>query len=230
MGINTSGNTNKITDLGETAACNADGTQCRLGNARLGFAVGADFSRVITGYDATTNTHTRSDTSEFVGIANPKWSGSLTQSLEYGAFRLYGMLTWETGAVAANSGRSYQVRQLGADELLIHVNDDGTYTREADSVLDKNRLVTPFDSRKHARLQEVSLNYRFPASFTSKLGLGRTTLAISGQNLMWWDDCGCLDPTSNTNGGQGSRSETNNSLFLATPVPRTFIFSIRTTF
>ncbi|MCZ6918367.1 MAG: TonB-dependent receptor [Gemmatimonadetes bacterium] len=231
-GINMSGNTNEITDLGEFASdCNAERTQCRLGNSRLGFPIGADFSRVITGYDAATNTHTRSDTSEFVGLPNPTWTGSLTQTVEYGAFRLYGMLTWETGHVAANSGRSYQVRQLASDELLIHVNDDGTYTRQADSVLDKNRLVTPFDKRDHLRIQEVSLNYQFPASFTSKLGLGRTTLALSGQNLMWWDDCNCLDPTSTTYGGAAFRGgETSNSLFLAVPVPRTFIFSIRTTF
>ena len=228
-GINMDGNTNKITDLGEfTTDCNADRTQCRLGRSRLGYQVGADFSRVITGYDLATNTHTRSDTSEFVGNPNPSFTGSMTQTVEFGAFRVYGMLTWETGHVAANSGRSYQVRQLAADELLKFVADDGTFSAQADSVLNRHRLVTPFDSRDFLRIQEVSVNYQFPSSFTSKLGLGRTTVSLSGQNLMWWDDCNCLDPTSTTYGS--GNGETDNSLFLPVPVPRTFMFSLRTSF
>ena len=229
-GINIDGNTNKITDLGEfTTDCNADRTQCRLGRSRLGYQVGADFSRVITGYDLATNTHTRSDTSEFVGNPNPSFTGSMTQTVEFGAFRVYGMLTWETGHVAANSGRSYQVRQLASDELLKFVADDGTFSAQADSVLDRNRLVTPYDSRDFLRIQEVSVNYQVPSSFTSKLGLGRTTVSLSGQNLMWWDSCNCLDPTSTTY-GSGRGGEADASLFLAVPVPRTFMFSLRTSF
>ena len=228
-GINMDGNTNKITDLGEfTTDCNADRTQCRLGRSRLGYQVGADFSRVITGYDLATNTHTRSDTSEFVGNPNPSFTGSMTQTVEFGAFRVYGMLTWETGHVAANSGRSYQVRQLASDELLKFVADDGTFSAQADSVLNRHRLVTPYDSRDFLRIQEVSVNYQFPSSLSSKLGLGRTTVSLSGQNLMWWDSCNCLDPTSTTYGS--NRGETDNSLFLPVPVPRTFMFSLRTSF
>lgn len=228
-GINMDGNTNKITDLGEfTTDCNAARTECRLGNSRLGYQVGASFSRVITGYDLASNSHTRSDTSEFVGNPNPSFTGSMTQTVEFGAFRVYGMMTWESGHVAANSGRSYQVRQLAADELLKFVADDGSFSAQADSVLDRNRLVTPFDSRDFLRIQEVSVNYQFPSSFTSKLGLGRTTMSLSGQNLMWWDSCNCLDPTSTTYGG--GDGETDNSLFLPVPVPRTFMFSLRTSF
>ncbi len=228
MGINMDGNTNKITDLGEfTTDCNEARTECRLGSHRLGQPIRASFSRVITGYDAATNTHTRSDTSEFVGNPLPSWSGSWTQTVEFGAFRVYGMLTWEKGAVIQNAGRSYRVRQLGADELLQFVNDDGTYTFQADSVLDRNRLVTPYDKRDHLRIQEVSFNYQVPSSLSSKLGLGRTTLAVSGQNLMWWDSCHCTDPTGTAYGG---RNTSSNLSFLEVPVPRTFIFSLRTSF
>lgn len=227
-GINMSGNTNKITDLGEfTTDCNADRTECRLGDFRLGKPIRASFGRAITGYNAATNTHTRSDTTVYQGNPLPNWSGSMTQTVEFGAFRVYGMLTWEKGAVIQNSGRSYRVRQLGADELLQFVNDDGTYTFQADSVLDKNRLVTPYDKRDHLRIQEVSVNYQFPSSLTSKLGLGRTTFALSGQNLMWWDNCSCTDPTGTAYGG---RNTTSNLSFLEVPVPRTFIFSVRTSF
>ena len=227
-GINMDGNYNKITDLGEfTQDCNADRTECRLGSARLGQPIRASFSRVITGYDVATNTHTRSDTSVFVGNPLPSWSGSMTQTVEFGAFRVYGMLTWEKGAVIQNSGRSYRVRQLGADELLQFVADDGTYSFQADSVLNKNRLVTPFDSRDHLRIQEVSINYQFPTSFSSKLGLGRTTVSMSGQNRIWWDDCHCTDPTGTAYGG---RNTSSNLSFLEVPVPRTFMFSLRTSF
>jgi hypothetical protein len=227
-GINSSGNSNEITDLGEFVQdCNAARTECRLGGSRLGQSIGAMFSRVITSYDAATNSHTRSDTSEYIGEPRPSWTGSMTQTVEMGAFRLYGMLSWEKGAMIQNAGVNYMVRQLGHDELLQFVNDDGTYTAQADSVLDFHRLVSDFDKRDHLKLQELSVNYSFPSSFTQKLGLGRTTATLSGQNLMWWDNCRCQEPTQLSYGGG---SEFSNLSFLEVPPPRTFIFTLRTTF
>jgi hypothetical protein len=137
------------------------------------------------------------------------------------------MVTWEKGATMFNSGENYMVRQRGHDDLLKFVDNDGTYTRQADSVLNYSTRVTPFHERDHIRIQEVSVNYQVPSSLTQKLGLGRTTLALSGQNLMWWDDCWCMEPTQLSYGGS---SEFNTLSFLETPSPRTFMFSLRTTF
>jgi len=228
MGFNSSGNSNEITDLGEFVQdCNAARTECRLGSARLGQSINAYFRRVVNGYDASTNRHTRTDTNVYVGEPRPSWTGSMTQTVEMGAFRLYGMLSWEKGALIQNSGVNYMIRQLGHDELLQFVNDDGTYTAQADSVLDFHRLATDYDPRDHLRLQELSVNYSFPSGLTQTLGLGRTTATLSGQNLMWWDNCRCQEPTSTAYGGN---SEFSTFSFLEVPAPRQFIFTIRTTF
>ena len=86
--------------------------------------------------------------------------------------------------------------------------------------------MSAYDDRSHVRLRELSLSYTVPASFSSKIGLGRTNLTLSGQNLWWWDDCNCLDPSMQYQGG----SETAISGFLAQPQSRKFMFSIRTGF
>ena len=227
-GINTSGNTNKITDLGEFVQdCNAERTECRLGSARLGRSINAYFRRVVNGYDAATNKHTRTDTSVYIGEPRPNWTGSMTQTLEMGAFRLYGMLTWEKGAMIPNAGVNYMIRQLGHDELLGLYDASGNPTAASDSLKDYHRLVSDYDKRDHLRLQELSVNYSFPTSFTQKLGLGRTTATLSGQNLMWWDNCRCQEPTQTAYGGD---SEFSTFSFLEVPAPRTFIFTLRTTF
>jgi hypothetical protein len=66
-----------------------------------------------------------------------------------------------------------------------------------------------------------------PNRYISRLGFGRTQLTLSGQNLMWWDDCHCVDPNMNYAGGS---SFTINSGFLAQPSPRSFRLSLRTRF
>ena len=166
----------------------------------------------------------------------PKWSGSLSNTFEIGAFRFYGLLTAESGAFFDNGDRDYRTRQFAGDELWSLVTDDGsagdTYndlaTFQSDSLLDFFRLSDATDKRKQLRLQEISVSYSFPTSFTSSLGLGRTSVTLSGQNLMWWDDCNCSDPSMAYRGG--SATVISSSGFLAQPQPRTFIFSLRTTF
>jgi TonB-dependent SusC/RagA subfamily outer membrane receptor len=227
-GVIMDGNYNKILDLGETAECNDERTECRLGNQRQGRAVNAIFGRVLTGYDAATNTHTRSDTNEYLGDPLPHWTGSLIQTVEYGAFRVYGQVTWETGALFSNSDRPYRVRQRAGDEFVGLLGGDGTPTFGSDSLLDYFTRLGSFDERNNIRIQEVSLAYQLPTSLVSSLGLGRTMATLSGQNLFWWDDCNCSDPNMAYRGGSAGVISTSG--FLAQPQPRTFTFSLRTTF
>jgi hypothetical protein len=65
-----------------------------------------------------------------------------------------------------------------------------------------------------------------PTGFSNRLGLDRTVLTLSGQNLMWWDDCHCMDPDMNYLGGDTG----GQSGFLAQPQSRKFLFSVRTAF
>jgi hypothetical protein len=190
--------------------------------------VNAIFSRVLTGYDAATNVHTRSDTNVYLGDPLPHWTGSLMQTFEYGAFRAYGQVTWETGALFSNSDRPYRVRQRAGDEFVGLLEDDGSMSFASDSLLDFFTRLGSFDERDNIRLQEVSLAYQLPTSLVSSLGLGRTTATFSGQNLFWWDSCNCSDPNMAYRGGSANVISTSG--FLAQPQPRTFTFSLRTTF
>jgi TonB-dependent starch-binding outer membrane protein SusC len=230
-----SGNKNKILDLGPSAECNASGTECRLGNLRKGKAIGAQYNRTLVSYDPTTHTHTRSDTTEYIGDPLPSWEGSFINSFDFlNSFRLYFQFTWEKGAWFGNGDRPYQARQGAGDEYLSLINDDGTRTAQADSLLDYFTLFGSVDKRDNIRLGEVSLQYNVPASFTGKLGLGPSSLVLSGQNLMWWDDCNCRDPNGAWRAGTettgGDEIAFGNSDFLSNPQPRRFVFTIRTTF
>jgi TonB-dependent SusC/RagA subfamily outer membrane receptor len=230
-GINMSGNTNKITDLGEFVQnCNEARTECNLGGNRLGRSVGAVFAQAFTGYeyDAANDEHivSRTDTAVFFGNPLPSWEGNLSQILELGSFRLYGLLSWEKGSWFSNADRPYLVRQFAGDEYTQWLNDDGSATFQSDSVLAHHRALGAMDKRDHIRIQELSLTYSLPNSFSNTFGLGRTTTQISLQNLAWWDDCNCRDPSANYHGGQ----DVPGFDFLSTPRARTFMFSVRTSF
>jgi hypothetical protein len=253
VGLNMDGNTNMITDLGLPtelgggAECNAagvetrgkrgkgsDGTwaECRLGELRLNHAVNSFYTRTFVSYDRATNTHTRSDTAVFVGDPLPKWNASLSNSVELGPFRLYGLVSWETGARFDNADRPYRVRQSASDEFLQFLTDSGTATFQSDSTLNYWTLFDAMDKRDHIRIREVSLSYQLPERVSRRLGLGLTTIMASAQNLHWWDDCHCRDPNGSWNnspnpnnfGGGGTGD------FLSTPQPREFRFTVRTTF
>lgn len=245
VGVNMDGNTNVITDLGETAECNAagietggkrgtgsDGTraECKLGGRRLNHAVGAIFTRTFVSYDASTNKHTRSDTSNFLGDPLPKWNGSLSNSLEFGAFRFYSLVSWETGAHFGNGDRSYRVRQSAGDEFLQFLNDDGSATFQSDSTLNFWSLFSAIDERDNIRIREISLSYQLPGGVTSALGVGRTTLTVAAQNLQWWDNCHCRDPNGAWRAGAQRADSFGTSDFLSNPSPRQFRFTLRTTF
>ena len=255
VGLNMDGNTNTITDLGLPlelgggVTCNAagietrgkrgtgsDGTraECQLGTFRLNHSVNSFYTRTFVSYDRATNTFTRSDTAVFVGDPLPKWNGSLSNSVEFGPFRLYGLVSWETGARFNNADRPYRVRQSASDEFLQFLTDDGKATFQSDSTLNYWTLFNAIDKRDHIRIREVSLSYQLPDGMSRRLGLGRTTVTATAQNLHWWDGCHCRDPngawfTSPSpdpdNFGGGGTGD-----FLSTPQAREFRFTIRTTF
>lgn len=217
--LNLDGSSNEIQSLGEAAI---DG---RLGNHREGHSVGVLFGNEITGYDASTNRHTRSDTAVYQGELLPTLNLSFSNTLTFGDFRVYGLVSAERGAVFNNGDRPYGIRQRAGDEYLATVNPDGTPSFQTDSLINYWSLVGAFDSRDHIRLRELSLSYSVSEDLSGRLGLGRTTLSLSGQNLHWWDDCNCMDPNMKWNPG-----DFNSSGFLATPQPRRFLFSFRTNF
>jgi hypothetical protein len=232
---------NEILDLGDTAIPdslpvyteNGGDTPVRwdyfnsLGGFREGYPVGTFVSRMIVGYDAGTNRHTRSTYNTYLGQLFPSHLASLNNDFQFGeSVRLNFQLRGEWGAVMANSDRSYGVRQYAYDEYNQFLDANNEPTAQADSVLNYMQLVTPADSRDHIRLQEVALTYQLPDWMTSRVGLQRSSLTLAGYNLMWWDGCNCPDPNQQYQGG----ADFNTSPFLGLPQPRKFLLSFRTRF
>jgi hypothetical protein len=229
------GNKNKVTDLGGVVL---------PGNAvRLGYPVSgvwgqkpSGFSVVQTGtscgglspvgsYGCPTTTRTAAQ--EFFGPPLPTFNGSWSNTLRYKAFQLYGLLTMERGAWFANGDRPYRIRQGGSDEYLSALGPNGERTFRSDSIFQWSSILSHFDKRDNVRIREVSLTWQVPERLSSMFKTGRTSLSLSGQNLMWWDDCNCVDPNMNW---AGADSFTIGSGFLAQPQPRQYRLQVRTKF
>ena len=217
-------NDNEVLSLGDAAQ---DGV---LGAFREGYPVRVLFANQIIGYDAATNRHIRSDTTMFVGNVEANWNFGVANTVDFGNFRLYGLVTAERGAVLNNGDRPFRIRFQTGDEYLSTLDANLEPTAASDSLRNYYTLVGAFDSRDHVRIREVSLSYQVPEQFLSRLGVGRTSLTLSGQNLHWWDDCNCMDPNMQYRGGDDSSTGFLASGFLATPQPRRFVMTVRTSF
>jgi TonB-dependent SusC/RagA subfamily outer membrane receptor len=234
------GNKNEITDLGRDPV--TDTVILEVGGLDLGYPVLDAWTRVPTGYDRETNKHTRSDTSHYIGPTLPTFNLSLGNELTVGAFRLYGLVTHESGAFFGNGDRPYRVRFRTGDEYLGLLdysqcpttggqitceNEADIRTFQSDSLFDYMNLFSTFDNRNHWRLRELTLTYTMPEGLTSRIGIGRTVMTLAAKNVHWWDDCNCMDPNMNYQGGS---SFGVSSGFLAQPQARQFLLSVRTTF
>jgi hypothetical protein len=200
----------------------------------VGFPQSGVWQRKVTGYDPTTNTHSRSALVAYRGAALPTFNASWSNTLSMGPFRLFALVSAEAGARFKNSTRMYSVFRKTGDEylsLLDFENRDSsgnpTATRAADSLSNFGATQGTFiDKRDHVRLREVSVTYQAPAGVVDALGLSGATLTFSGHNLHWWDDCHCLDPNLAFRGGDSF----SFGSFLATPQPRQFLFTVRARF
>ena len=191
-----------------------------------GHSVGELFGYGIAGYDPATNRHTRTDHPFSHGSTRPAHLGSVFNSFQIGNhLRFSFQLRGEAGAVMWNTDRALGVRGLVHDEILKHLDLDGSLTHHGDSVLNWHQTAYPIDKRDHIRLQQVALTYSLPEDVSGMLGLERTTITLSGYNLHWWDDCNCADPS------QGySASDFSTLPYMALPQPRRFLLSVRTRF
>jgi TonB-dependent starch-binding outer membrane protein SusC len=215
------GNQNKVISLG--------GVILAGNNVREGYPVRGVWDRVATGFSVVSGKPitTRSDTAVYFGPPFPKMNASFGNTFKFGAFQFYSLITMERGAWFSNGDRPYRIRQGGSDEYLQFLNSDGTTTFAADSVLQYWTILNANDKRDNVRLREISLSYTLPDRLSGRVGLGRTQLLLSGQNVMWWDDCHCVDPNMNYAAGDAFLQ---NSGFLAQPSPRQYRLALRTRF
>ena len=215
------GNHNAVVDLGGLVLGGND--------VRLGYPVRGVWERPPVGFSIVDGkpVTTRSGTFVYYGAPLPTFNASWSNTIRAGRFTLYGNFSLERGAVFSNSDRPYRVRQGGSDEYLKWLNPDGSSTFKADSVKQFMSIINTIDARDNVRLRELSLTFAVPDGWTIRRGLGRMTITASGQNLMWWDHCNCVDPNMNWAGGD-SFNVANG--FLAQPSPRQFRMTIRSRF
>jgi TonB-dependent SusC/RagA subfamily outer membrane receptor len=232
--LNLDGNKNEVTDLGGVVLA---GNAVRLGYPAQGIwgQKANGFSVVTTGttcagqpiqsYGCPTTTRTAAQ--EFFGPPLPTFNGSLGNTLRMGSFQLYGLLSMERGAWFGNSDRPYRIRQGGSDEYLSALGPNGERTFRADSIFQWSSILSHFDKRDNVRIREIALTWQVPEGLSSRFKTGRTSVSLSGQNIMWWDDCHCVDPNMNW---AGADSFGIGSGFLAQPSPRQYRLQIRTRF
>ncbi len=233
-GINLDGNKNKVLDLGGVTL---PGTAIRVG-----YPVQAVWGQKPNGFSVVTTgttcagqpmqswgcpTTTRTASQEYFGAPLPTFNGSWSNTIRWGSFSLYGLISMENGAWFSNGDRPYRIRQGGSDEYLSALGPNGERTFKADSIYQWSSILSHFDKRDNVRIRELSLTWQVPANISSMFKTGRTSVSLAGQNLMWWDDCHCVDPNMNW---AGADSYTINSGFLAQPAPRQFRLQIRTRF
>jgi TonB-dependent starch-binding outer membrane protein SusC len=214
------GNKNEVTDLGGvTLAC------CSV---RKGYPVQGVWGRRPTGYSVVNGrpVTTRSDTNTYFGAPLPTVNASWANTLRWKGLQVYGMLSMERGAYFGNGDRAYRIRQGGADEYLsTFVN--GAPSFASDSIAQWASILDYFDKRDNVRLREISLTYQMPERLSRFFKVGKSTVTASGFNLMWWDDCNCVDPNMNW---AGASSFTIGNGFLAQPSPRQYRLQVRTRF
>ncbi|MCX5766585.1 MAG: TonB-dependent receptor [Gemmatimonadetes bacterium] len=234
-GVKLDGNKNKITNLGGV----------KLGNNsfRLNYPIGGVWDRVPTGYSVVSTgtspldskpcpsygcpTTTRGDTAIYLGPGLPTFNASWSNQVRYGAFTFSMLMSIEDGAIFSNGDRAYRIRQGGSDEYLGALGAGGTRTLKADSIAQWASILNYYDSRNSVRLRELSMAWSVPEAFSTRLGLGTSTITLTGQNVWWWDHCNCTDPNTNW---AGASSFGFAGGFLMQPSPRLFRMQIKTRF
>jgi TonB-dependent starch-binding outer membrane protein SusC len=214
---------NKVTSLaGKSGVVDAWGNPIRVG-----YAIGSVFQVAPVRYDAAKKAWVGSDTAVYFGPGLPTFNLSYSPYFKLGAFTLYTLVTTERGAWFRATDNNYRYRNHTGDAFLSLLGPNGANTAASDSVVAFYTQFTDVQKRDNVRLRTVSVGYDVPARLASRVGLGRTTVSLAANNVMWWDDCHCTDPNS-TWGGADSFGV--NESVLTDPSPRTFRLLVATRF
>jgi len=133
----------------------------------------------------------------------------------------------ERGAWFNNGDYPYRFRQHTGDDFLRLLGPNGANTFSSDSAVNYWHTFDAFDKRDNVRLRTISLAFDLPDRYAQYVRFGRTSVMLSAENIMWWDNCHCNDPNSNW---AGADSFGNNGAFLTDPSPRLFRMNVRTRF
>lgn len=165
----------------------------------------------------------------FIGRTVPKVEGGLNATLRFlDNFELFGQLDFKSGFSKLDG--NYRVRCL-----FFSLCRENFFPEEFD-VVDIAELQSAgryggvlIDDASFTKLREVSLSYRVPSAWASRLGASRASVRLAGRNLFTWSDYMGLEPESTFNGGSRGGS---HSLWEQNVMPQLaqFIASFNVTF
>jgi TonB-dependent SusC/RagA subfamily outer membrane receptor len=224
--INYTTNTNKIMDMGGVAPF-------FVNDARIveGFPVNSIWRFPLAKWDPTTRRHTAGTERVYAGPIDPRWYGSVSSDLNFKAVTLNVMMDYSGGNKKIDFSHYWDTRVRSGDHYLSLINQpDGTPTPAADSLVDYVNALgsTVFvEDADYLVLREVGLTFQLPTSWTSRAALKRTSVRLSSRNVYMWTKFPGTDPQTNW---RGNVTVGGSSDFDSQPIPRIFMFAVRTSF
>lgn len=155
-----------------------------------------------------------------IGNPNPKWTGSISSSLDYKKFGFRFLLDAVQGVDVFNA--DFRTRQgVGVGEIA-EAELKGEVKR---GYIFSNYLIEEWriDNGSFVKLREVALTYQLPQF----KGIKSWSLSLIGRNLVSWDKYRGYDPETNAGG--------NSDLFRGVdfgnvPIPRTYQAQLNVSF
>ncbi|MGH7458137.1 MAG: SusC/RagA family TonB-linked outer membrane protein [Longimicrobiaceae bacterium] len=150
---------------------------------------------------------------DVLGDANPDFRMGFSNTFTYGPLSLYGLLDWQHGSEIINLTKLlYDLGQVSPDYALPEgvaaprpvpechpdcsglerILGFGTYTQQY------------IEDGSFLKLRELTLAYDLPAGLFGPVagGITNASIALSGRNLLTWDDYSGLDPEVSNFGSQ----------------------------
>ncbi len=168
------------------------------------------------------------------GNPQPTHWGGFTNSMSFGNFDLRGSLQFSGGNKIFNAMRifaddgGYNYDNKFTD-VLRRWQKPGDVTDEPrasfDGVSGARQISTRFlENGSYTRLQEITLGFRLPSSFSRTAGLANARVYVSGHNLHTFTGYSGYNPDVNSSGS--SSNVGLGSDFYAYPLARTFTFGV----
>ena len=152
---------------------------------------------------------TTADDAQFVGSANPKFSGGFSNAFTYKGFDAsifftfsYGAQLYEywTGGLRLGNG-NWPAQE---SEALSRWTGPGTTNTTPRAIYGYTWNSTMFKTTRflhdasYLRLRSASLGYTLPGGLTRRIGIDRLRVYVQGDNLWLWSPFRFLDPEVNT--------------------------------
>jgi outer membrane receptor protein involved in Fe transport len=224
--VNYTTNHNKVLSMGDVAPFFVNDSRIVAG-----YPVNGIWRVPLASWDPVLRRHTAGLDRVYAGPIDPTYYGSLSTELTFKRLNLNAMMDYSGGNKKIDFSHYWDTRVRSGDRYLALIHKpDGAPTPAGDSLVDYVNVIgsTVFtEDGSYMTLREVSLSYALPESWSARARLRNTSLRFSGRNLYMWTKFPGVDPQTNWRGNTpvGASSD-----FDSQPIPRIFLFAIRTSF